>query len=165
MARRRSSPARGAAPAGSAPRCCRSFGRLGCHQTATNAIATEAGVSPFTPYQFFSNKDPIATALASMYAREMAEAERAIDSEGPLSFTEAVGELIDVCTNFNRKRPEFHTLVVDAPLSSSAPEDKQVFGQLLVDFIEVRLRRALPTLSRRTGPPWTGSPYDLSRNS
>jgi hypothetical protein len=30
-----------------------------------------------------------------MYAREMAEAERAIDSEGPLSFKEAVGELID----------------------------------------------------------------------
>ena len=82
-----------------------------------------------------------------MYAREMVEAERAIDSEGPLSFTEAVGELIDVCTNFNRKRPEFHTLVVDAPLSSSAREDKQVLGQVFVDFIEVRLRRALPTLS------------------
>jgi hypothetical protein len=81
-----------------------------------------------------------------MYAREMAEGECAIDSEGPLSFTEAVGELIDVCTNFNR-RPEFHTLVVYAPLSSSAREDKQVLGQVFVDFIEVRLRRALPTLS------------------
>nr|WP_158912501.1 TetR/AcrR family transcriptional regulator [Granulicella sp. L56] len=89
----------GAAPAGSAPRRCRSFGRLGCHQT-TNAIATEAGVSPFTPYQFFSNKDPIATALASMYAREVAEAERAIGSGCSFSFTEAVGELIEVCTSF-----------------------------------------------------------------
>jgi hypothetical protein len=100
-----------------------------------------------------------------MYAREMAETERAIGSGCSFSFTEAVGELIEVCTSFNRKRPEFHALVVDAPLSSSAPEDKQVFGQLLVDFIEIRLRRALPTLSRRTGPPWTGSQYDLSRNS
>jgi len=39
----------------------------------------------------------------------MAEAERAIDSEGVLSFTEAVSELIDVCMSFNRKHPEFHT--------------------------------------------------------
>jgi hypothetical protein len=83
-----------------------------------------------------------------MYAREMAEAERAIDSEGVLSFAEAVGELIDVCTSFNRKRPEFHTLVVDAPLSPSAREDKQVLGQVFVDFIAARLRRELPTLSR-----------------
>ena len=63
------------------------FGRLGYHETTTNAIAKEAGVSPATLYQFFPNKEAIASALASMYAREMAEAERAIDSEGVLSFT------------------------------------------------------------------------------
>jgi AcrR family transcriptional regulator len=123
------------------------FGRLGYHETTTNAIAKEAGVSPATFYQFFPNKEAIASALASMYAREMAEAERAIDSEGVLSFTEAVGELIDVCMSFNRKRPEFHTLVVDAPLSPSAREDKWVLGQVFVDFIAARLRRELP-LSR-----------------
>src|ERR1700680_4519947 len=123
------------------------FGRLGYHQTTTNAIATEAGVSPATLYQFFPNKEAIASALASMYAREMAEAERAIDSEGVLSFTEAVGELIDVCMSFNRRRPEFHTLVVNAPLSAAAREDKQALGQVFVDFIAARLRRELPTLS------------------
>jgi len=105
-------------------------------------------VSPATLYQFFPNKEAIASALASMYAREMAEVERAIDSEGVLSFTEAVGELIDVCMSFNRKRPEFHTLVVTAPLSPSAREDKQVLGQVFVDFIEARLRREIPALSR-----------------
>jgi AcrR family transcriptional regulator len=124
------------------------FGRLGYHGTTTNAIATEAGVSPATLYQFFPNKEAIASALASMYAREMAEVERAIDSEGRLSFTEAVGELIDVCMRFNLRRPEFHTLVVDAPLSASAREDKHALGQVFVDFITVRLRRELPTLSR-----------------
>ena len=35
-----------------------------------------------TLYQFFPNKDAIASALALIYAREMAVAERAIDSEG-----------------------------------------------------------------------------------
>jgi AcrR family transcriptional regulator len=124
------------------------FGRLGYHATTTNAIATEAGVSPATLYQFFPNKEAIASALASMYAREMAEAEQAIDSEGVLSFTDAVGELIDVCVNFNRKRPEFHTLAVDAPLSAAAREDKHILGQVFVDFIAARLRRELPALSR-----------------
>jgi AcrR family transcriptional regulator len=123
------------------------FGRLGYHDTTTNAIAAEAGVSPATLYQFFPNKEAIASALASMYAREMAEAERTIDSEGVLSFTEAVGELIDVCMRFNRRRPEFHTLVVDAPLSAAAREDKKALGQVFVDFIALRLRRELPTLS------------------
>ena len=126
----------------------RVFTRLGFHGTSVRDIATEAGVSPATLYQFFPNKEAIASALASMYAREMAEAERTIDPEGVLSFTEAVGELIDVCISFNRKRPEFHTLVADAPLSPSARGDKQVLGQVFVDFIAARLRRELPTLSR-----------------
>ncbi len=124
------------------------FGRVGYHETTTNAIAKEAGVSPATLYQFFPNKEAIASALASMYAREMAEAERAIDSEGVLSFKEAVGELIDLCISFNLRRPEFHTLVVDAPLSETAREDKHALGQVFVDFIAVRLRRELATLSR-----------------
>src|SRR5260370_29468706 len=92
------------------------FGRLGYHQTTTNAIAKEAGVSPATLYQFFPNKEAIASALASMYAREMAEAEGAIDSEGALSFREAIQELLDLCISFNRMHPEFHTLVMNAPL-------------------------------------------------
>jgi AcrR family transcriptional regulator len=124
------------------------FGRLGYHEATTNAIATEADVSPATLYQFFPNKEAIASELASMYAREMAAAERTIDSEGALSFAEAIHELIDVCMSFNRTRPEFHTLVVDAPLSTDAREEKRVLGQVFVDFIAARLRRELPTLSR-----------------
>ena len=62
-----------AAPTGFSSGRCRCFNRLGYHQTTTNVIATEAGVSPATLYQFFPNKEAIASALASMYAREMAE--------------------------------------------------------------------------------------------
>jgi AcrR family transcriptional regulator len=124
------------------------FGRLGYHETTTNAIAVEAAVSPATLYQFFPNKEAIASELASMYAREMAESEQAIDPEGALSFTDAMHELLDVCMIFNRTRPEFHTLVADAPLSESAREDKRVLGQVFVHFIAKRLRRELPTLSR-----------------
>jgi AcrR family transcriptional regulator len=124
------------------------FGRLGYHEATTNAIAGEAAVSPATLYQFFPNKEAIASELASRYAREMAAAERTIDSEGALSFADAVHKLIDVCMSFNRTRPEFHTLVVDAPLSTEAREAKRVLGQVFVDFIAARLRCELPTLSR-----------------
>ncbi|HEX4008185.1 MAG TPA: TetR/AcrR family transcriptional regulator [Acidobacteriaceae bacterium] len=124
------------------------FGRLGYHETTTNAIAREAGVSPATLYQFFPNKEAIASMLASKYAREMAEAEKAIDADGALSFKEAIDELIDVCIGFNRRRPEFHTLVLDAPLSASAREEKQALGQVFVEFIAARLRREQSKLSR-----------------
>src|ERR1700748_1703233 len=69
------------------------FGRLGYHETTTNAIAAEAGVSAATLYQFFPKKEAIASALASKYAREMAVAEQAIDPEGDLSFAQAIHEL------------------------------------------------------------------------
>jgi AcrR family transcriptional regulator len=124
------------------------FGRSGYHETTTNAIASEASVSPATLYQFFPNKEAIASALAEIYARELAEAELAIDSEGVLSFSEAIKELLNVCMSFNRKRPEFHTLVLDAPLSAAAREQKQALGQVFVDFIAGRLLSELPDLSR-----------------
>lgn len=83
-----------------------------------------------------------------MYAREMTEAGRAIDSGSALSFTKAIGELIDMCISFNRRCPEFHALVVDAPLSAVACEDKQALGQVFVDFIAAHLRSEIPRLSR-----------------
>jgi AcrR family transcriptional regulator len=124
------------------------FGRIGYHETTTNAIASEAGVSPATLYQFFPNKEAIASALASMYARQMADAERALDPECALGFNEAIHELINLCMRFNREHPEFHTLVVDAPLSVAARDEKQVLGQVFVDFIAERLRRERPALTR-----------------
>ena len=124
------------------------FARSGYHETTTNAIAKEASVSPATFYQFFPNKEAIASALAESHAREMAEAERAIDPEGVLNFSEAVRELLNVCMSFNRKHPEFHTIVLNASLSAAAHEEKKVLGQVFVDFIAARLLRELPGLSR-----------------
>jgi len=124
------------------------FARVGYHETTTNSIAAEAGVSPATLYQFFPNKEAIASELTSIYAREMAEAERAIDPQNNLSFTEAVEQLLDLCIGFNRSHPEFHTLVLDAPLSAATREEKQALGQAFVDFVATRLRREVPALSR-----------------
>lgn len=124
------------------------FARLGYHETTTNAIAAEAGVSPATLYQFFPNKDAIASALTATYAREMANAERALDPEFSLSFHEAIHALLDLCMRYNREKPEFHTLVLNAPLSDAARNEKHQLGQVFVDFIAERLHREQPALSR-----------------
>jgi len=125
------------------------FGRRGYHDTTTNAIALEAGVSPATLYQFFPNKEAIASALASIFASRMADAERALDPGFSLRFHDAIHRLVDLCIRFNREHHEFHTLVVNAPLSAAARDEKQALGQAFVDFVAKRLRRELPTLSRR----------------
>jgi AcrR family transcriptional regulator len=124
------------------------FARLGYHETTTNAIALEAGVSPATLYQFFPNKEALASTLAAMYARQMADAERALDPEYDLPFNDAIHKLIDLCIRFNREHPEFHTLVVNAPLSDAARNEKQALGQVFVNFIADRLRHERPTLSQ-----------------
>jgi AcrR family transcriptional regulator len=123
------------------------FSRLGYHETTTNAIAAEAGVSPATLYQFFPNKEALASALTERYAGEMADAERAIEAEAHLGFEEAVVKLLDFCMAYNRKRPEFHTLVLDAPLSDAAREEKKALGRVFVEFIAARLRKEKPTLT------------------
>ncbi|MEK6397243.1 MAG: TetR/AcrR family transcriptional regulator, partial [Terriglobus sp.] len=115
------------------------FARLGYHDTTTNAIAAEAGVSPATLYQFFPNKDAIASALTATYAREMADAERALDPNFSLGFHEAIHALLDLCMRFNRDKPEFHTLVLNASLSDAARHEKHQLGQVFVDFIAERL--------------------------
>lgn len=124
------------------------FARLGYHETTTNAIAAEADVSPATLYQFFPNKDAIASTIIAIYAREMADAERALDPDFTLSFHEAIHALLDLCMRFNREKPEFHTLVLNASLSDAARHEKHQLGQVFVDFISERLHRAQPTMPR-----------------
>jgi len=89
----------------------------------------------------------MASALASIYALGIDEVGRAIESECALSFTEAIQKLLDFSMSFNRKHPEFHSLVFDAPLSA-ARDEEQSFGQAFVDFIAARHRRQVPKISR-----------------
>ena len=125
----------------------------------------EAGVSPATLYHFFPNKEAIASALATNVRARNGRSGTGDRLRRRLSFAEAIQELLDVCMSFNRKHPEFHTLVIDAPLSAAAREEKQALGQVFVDFIAARLRREQPTLSRcRSGPPRSRRAYDLPRN-
>lgn len=139
------------------------FAERGYHETTTNAIAAEAGVSPATLYQFFPNKEAIASALTESYARQMAEAERGIDAAGALGFEAAVTELLRLVMTFNRERPEFHTLVLNAPLSDAAKEQKQALSEAFVEFIGTRLRRVRPGLSEAEAAHHSGIAFLIFR--
>ena len=124
------------------------FARAGYHEATTNAIATEAGVSPATLYQFFPNKEALADALTSQHTRHMAEQERSIDADASLPFSEAIARLLEAALRFHRQHPEFHTLLLEAPLSATARQDKEALATVFTGFVADRLRRASPTLSR-----------------
>src|SRR5262249_3325863 len=53
------------------------FAQMGYEEATTNHIAAEAGISPGSLYQFFSNKEEIAQALATRCTEEL---QRAYDS-------------------------------------------------------------------------------------
>lgn len=124
------------------------FARSGYQDATTNAIASEAGVSPATLYQFFPNKEALADALTARYARQMAGEERAIDADGTLSLAEAVASLLEASLRFHRKYPAFHTLLAQAPLSATARQEKEALADVFVGFVADRLRRAATGLSR-----------------
>jgi len=50
------------------------FARMGYEEATTNHIAAQAEISPGSLYQFFSNKEEIAQALASRYTEELQQA-------------------------------------------------------------------------------------------
>ena len=58
------------------------FADAGYSATTTNAIAARAGVSPGTLYQYFSNKDAIADALAEYYTDRLREVIDAVLADG-----------------------------------------------------------------------------------
>jgi len=119
----------------------RVFARDGYHEATTNAIAAEAGVSPATLYQFFPNKEALANSLATRLAREMADATRALDAPGSLPFEQAVTRLLENALRFHREHPEFHILLLEAPLQPGTREEKEALSEVFVGFVARRLRQ------------------------
>src|SRR5258705_6512233 len=54
------------------------FARMGYEEATTNHIAAQAAISPGSLYQFFSNKEEIAQALAARYTEELASVYAAV---------------------------------------------------------------------------------------
>jgi AcrR family transcriptional regulator len=94
------------------------FAQAGYDEATTHQIAEEAGISPGSLYQFFSNKEAIAQALAARYVEELKLVYNTIFSveAAALPFSQWLDQIVDALIAFHLTHPAFHTLF-DAPPS------------------------------------------------
>lgn len=102
------------------------FARTGYSRATTNEIAAEAEVSPATLYQFFSNKESIANALAATYVERMGQQHDALKPEDLVGMParDMVRKLVAPMFKFHELHPAFISLLMDAPLSDEIRDAK-----------------------------------------
>ena len=121
------------------------FGRLGVERATTNAIATQAGISPGSLYQFFRDKDDIVAALATRFAADL---ERAHDDAfagfdaATAPTREAVDRMLDPIIGFKRANTAFVTVFsrTDLPEAMTHPvgQVEEVFAARLAEVLRAR---------------------------
>lgn len=91
------------------------FAEVGYEATTTNAIASRAGMSPGSLYQFFPNKEAIAEALAARFEERLGLAQAAAFDAGlvSLSTDELLDRVVDPMVRFNVENPSFQALFAD----------------------------------------------------
>jgi AcrR family transcriptional regulator len=94
------------------------FAQMGYDQATTHQIAAQAGISPGSLYQFFSNKEEIAQALATRYTEELQRVYSTVFSveAAALPFSHWLDQIVDALITFHLAHGAFHTLF-DAPPS------------------------------------------------
>src|SRR6266487_587681 len=95
------------------------FAEMGYDEATTNHIAAQAGISPGSLYQFFSNKEEIAQALARKYTEELQRAYDSIFSveAAALPLPLWLDQIFDTLIAFHLSHPAFHILL-NTPVSS-----------------------------------------------
>jgi AcrR family transcriptional regulator len=145
------------------------FAKAGYDEATTHQIADQAGISPGSLYQFFSNKEEIAQALAARYIEELQRVYSTVFSveAAALPFSQWLDQIVDALIAFHLAHPAFHTLF-DAPpslevagLTHRLPKELQTHFELgfqvraphlsaaqrrLSATISVQLFRAVPRL-------------------
>jgi AcrR family transcriptional regulator len=121
------------------------FAETGYAKATTNAIAARAGVSPGTLYQFFSNKEAMASALAERYRAALEDAHaKAFDTGlATLPLPELVDRMVRPMIEVNVANPGFKTIftAADMPDHVAAPATRlhaAVAGRI-AEVIRVRL--------------------------
>jgi AcrR family transcriptional regulator len=117
----------------------------GFEAATMSAIATRAGASIGSLYQFFPNKLAIVQALRAHYRNEFETMWAPLATEGKhLSIEELVTRLVDSTVLFVERHPAFLTLL-DAPSSTHAPAAvRERFQQLVASFLLARKPRMSP---------------------
>ncbi|MDG4796316.1 TetR/AcrR family transcriptional regulator [Micromonospora sp. WMMD1082] len=130
------------------------FGDVGYEKATTNAIATAAGISPGSLYQFFPNKEAIAQALADRFVEQMGRAHRDAFERtnfATVDLDELLDRVIDPILAFNLANPGFKALFArpDMPAGltgAAAPIQAALLGR--VESVLAARAPALPTTDR-----------------
>jgi len=94
------------------------FAEVGYDEANTNRIAAQSRISPGSLYQFFSNKEEIAQALAARYTEELQRVYGSVfsDEAASLPFSPWLDRIIDALLAFHFAHPAFHILLsIPAP--------------------------------------------------
>src|SRR5258708_33123605 len=123
------------------------FERMGYEEATTNHIAAQAEISPGSLYQFFSNKEEIAQALALRYTEELQQAYDSIFSveAASLPFSGWLDQIIDTLLAFHLSHPAFHILL-NTPVSSHVTSLTHPLPQELQARFESGFERRAPPL-------------------
>lgn len=95
------------------------FAEAGYENTTTNAIASRAGMSPGSLYQYFANKEAIAEALAERYVAQLEPVHAATFQPelADLPLDELLDRVVDPLVAFNVDNPAAHALLHGADIS------------------------------------------------
>jgi len=124
------------------------FAHMGYDEATTNHIAAQAGISPGSLYQFFSNKEEIAHALAARYTEELQQVYDSVFSveAASLPFSLWLDQVIDTLFAFHFAHPAFLVLL-NTPVSSHVTSLTGALPQELQSRFEIGFERRAPTLS------------------
>lgn len=124
------------------------FANMGYEETTTNHIASEAGISPGSLYQFFANKEEIALALATRYNEELQQVYDTVFSveAAVLPFSLWLDRIIDTLLVFHMAHPAFSALL-NTPISSRVTSLARALPQELQARFELGFGMRAPQLS------------------
>jgi AcrR family transcriptional regulator len=110
------------------------FANVGYHAATTNAISARAKVSPGTLYQFFTNKESLAEALASRFADQLSKLHESLEPTAlaQMPLDRLTARIVDPLLDFHRKHPAFNALFVEAGLSPNSLNRIQTLDEAFV---------------------------------
>ena len=110
---------------------------VGYDEMSTNAVASRAGISPGSLYQFFGGKADLLAGLVDRYTQDFQRFwdEQLTDDVADLPLEVVVDRLIDAVVAFKGERPAFWALLhgsatSDTLAAASARLDEQLTGRL-----------------------------------
>jgi AcrR family transcriptional regulator len=123
------------------------FAEAGYEAATTNRIAAAAGISPGSLYQFFSNKEAIAQALADRFVEQMGRAHReAFESGdlGALPLPEMIDRMLDPILAFNIANPGFKALFARPDMPAGLAAAARPIQAALLGRVEAALEARAP---------------------